>query len=285
MLNDRNRNRAFADAIGTLPLAGATILDIGAGSGLLSILAVRAGAQQVYACEGIPIVAHTASQIIALHQLGELIRIIPKYSFNLEIGSDLPQRADVLITETVDCGLVGEGLLSIVRHAKKELLREHAKIVPMRASLYAALLESEDIHALNYATDAAGVDVSLFNRFSTKGYFPVRAETWPHRLLGDGAEVFAFDLATDSLDDCETIVTLSAERGDTVHGVMLWFDLELQPGIFITNRPYAGRSHWMQAVQCFERPIRIHDQPGLQVVIRLSGTAIHVAPVLELRGA
>lgn len=50
MLRDKLRNAAYAAAITALA-PGRTVLDIGTGSGLLAMLAARAGAQHVYGCE------------------------------------------------------------------------------------------------------------------------------------------------------------------------------------------------------------------------------------------
>ena len=274
MLNDSKRNRAFAEAIAATSLQGRMVLDIGAGSGLLSILAARAGAEEVYACEALRPVAVTAREVVALHQLEHVVRILPKYSFDITIGTDMPRRADVLITETVDCGLVGEGLLKIVQHARAHLLRPGARILPRRATLHAALLESRDVHALNYVSEAEGVDVTLFNRFSTTGYFPVRLDTWEHRLLGESVEIFAFDLENDDLGDQEKAVFMPAHAGGIVHGVVFWFDLELCPGISICNKPGASKGHWMQAVQCFEKPIELGQRSGLPVNIALRDHSI-----------
>ena len=269
MLNDNGRNDAFAKAIQNLDLAGRDVLDIGAGSGVLSVIAARAGAARVFACEAIRPIAAVAQIVIDRHQLSGIVSVLPKYSFDVKIGTDMPRRADILVTETVDCGLVGEGLLRIVQHARDNLLKPDAIILPRRVTIHAALLESNAVHELNYVSQAVGVDVSPFNCFSTLGYFPVRLETWPHRLLGESREVFSFDLAYDKLQDRNTVIHLPVAGRGTAHGVVMWFTLELAPGLEVSNRPAAGPSHWMQAVQCFERPIPLQagDEVALSIAI------------------
>ena len=53
MLNDVDRNRSYEAGIEAAIREGGgrTVLDLGAGTGLLSLMAARAGAERVYACE------------------------------------------------------------------------------------------------------------------------------------------------------------------------------------------------------------------------------------------
>ena len=72
MLNDTTRNDAFERAIkAAVAREGrhARILDIGAGSGLLSMMAARVGASNIVACERVPIIAEAAERIVALNGL------------------------------------------------------------------------------------------------------------------------------------------------------------------------------------------------------------------------
>ncbi len=268
MLNDRDRNRAFAEAIGKSNVSGKVVLDIGAGTGLLSMLAAKQGAAHVYACEMVAPVADKAVEIIAANGYSDQVTLLPKISHDLRIGVDMPRRADVLISETIDCGFVGEGFLSSLRHARTELLTPDAALVPRRFTLEGALLESADVFALNRVDQVEGFDLAGFNELSTQGYFPVRLNTWRHRMVSTPTRLLRLDLASYSFAPLNETVELTANASGQVHGVVFWFDVELVPGVQLSNTPCTGASHWMQAFACFERPIAVAK--GDEVVVQLA---------------
>jgi len=266
MLNDTRRNSAFESALHRLDLRGKVVLDIGTGTGLLAMMAARAGAEAVVACEAIESMAVVAQQIVESNGLADRVEIIPALSLQLDESIDLPRRADVLVTETVDCGLVGEGIMPALRHARQELLAPHAVIIPGTARVVGRLIESEAAHQLNFAQRAGGFDVSLFNRFSTRGYFPCRLGTWPHRFLSEPFDLFAFDFRRDPLTPRQRTLAVAVGGRGVLHGLVCWWELDLGSGVSLTNAPGKGDTHWMQAVALFERPRVV--TAGERVVLR-----------------
>lgn len=255
MINDNERNVAFAKAIAALDLRGKTVLDIGTGTGLLSMLAARRGAEHVYTCESNEAIAGMAAKIIDNNGHSDRVTVISKLSTDLVPGSDLPSDIDVLISETVDCGFVGEGFLPALIHAKRELLVPEPQMTPVRFALRACLLSSEAIFDLNRARPIFGFNVSDFNGFSTPGYFPVRLGTWDHKLVSAPVECVSFDLHQEQTFVCSKPLDFSVNSDCAMHGVLFWFEIWLRDGISLTNAPGNFRSHWMQAVQVFEKPM------------------------------
>lgn len=68
--------------------------------------------------------AKCAATIIRENGFEKVIKLIQKRSTNLTVGEngDLPQRANILVTEVFDTELIGEGALSTFNHAHKFLL-------------------------------------------------------------------------------------------------------------------------------------------------------------------
>lgn len=274
MLNDINRNDAFKKAIKRAIHPDNTVLDVGTGTGLLAMMAASEGAKSVTSCETIRSVAHIAKKIIALNGFEEQITIVPKKSDELVIGRDMTERADILVTETVDCGLVGEGILPIIRHARESLLAPEARIIPGRAVIKFSLLDSSTIHNLNFVSNADSFDVSLFNTFSTVSYFPVRLWIYPHRLLTQPSTALEFDFYNDALNPQQRKISVQVEHSGTVHGIVFWFEMDLGNGIELSNAMDNSKSHWMQAVQCFEKPITVMRDDVLELTINQDDTNI-----------
>jgi type II protein arginine methyltransferase len=257
MLGDRERNAAFETAIARAVRPGDLVLDIGTGAGLLALFAARCWAERVVSCEGVEPVADVAERVTARNGFDDRISIVRKWSTEAAVGADLPRRADVLVTEVIDCGLVGEGVVDTIRHAREHLLASDATIVPARATLYAQLVESRALERLNRVRRVAGFDFSDFNRLASVAYFPIRLAQTDYRPLAPPVEALRFDFERGELPEERTTVTCTAVADGMCHAVALWFRLELIPGIVLSNDPANIGSHWEQAVQCFAHPIPV----------------------------
>ena len=95
------RNHAYASALERVIEEDDFVLDIGAGSGLLSMLAARhTKAQHVFACEGDAALARAARGVVEANGLAERVTVINRLSNQLELGyggEELPTRADVIV--------------------------------------------------------------------------------------------------------------------------------------------------------------------------------------------
>ncbi|WP_329008757.1 class I SAM-dependent methyltransferase [Micromonospora rifamycinica] len=282
MLNDHERNDALAVALERQLTPGSRVLDIGSGTGLLAMMAIRAGAAHVTSCETNPVMAEIAREVIADHGMTDVITIVPKRSTDLVVGRDLEAPVDFLVSEIVDCGLVGEGILPTIAHAREQLLAPGGRMLPRSARLLGCLVDSPVVASLNQTGTAAGFDVRQLNTVATVGHFPVRLSTWPHRIVSDVVELASFDLAHGPLTDGSSEVRLTATDGGTAHALVAWFELDLGAGVVIRNSPDNVLSHWMQALVPIGGPcaVSVGDRVALTLTwrgTRLGATTHHPA--------
>lgn len=173
MLHDTERNQkyylALKKAIEKMHERGAkaNVLDIGTGTGLLSMMAVRCGADTVTACEAFVPMAECALKIIEDNGMAADIRLIKKRSTDICIGpgpGDMWQRANILVTEVFDTELIGEGAIQTFNHAHEHLLEKDCIVVPDAATMYAQVVESSLAWAWNTPKLIANLDGEVLLR-------------------------------------------------------------------------------------------------------------------------
>lgn len=274
MLNDAERNDALTTALEQQVPRGAYVLDIGTGTGMLAMCAVRAGAGRVVTCEENPLIAEIARQVIAEQGMSDRITVVGKRSTEVAVGRELDRPADVIVSEIVDCGLIGEGLLPTVRHARAHLLAPDGVMIPRAGRLYAHLVQSDAVMGLNQAHHAAGFDVSLMNVTSTYGHFPVRLHTWPHERLSAPVCLLDLDLDHDPLEPGSRKLTVPVTGAGTAHALAAWFELDLGAGVVLRNSPDNFGSHWMQALIPFDTPVEVTAGDEVDVQLQWTDTVL-----------
>ncbi|MFB9831821.1 50S ribosomal protein L11 methyltransferase [Actinoallomurus acaciae] len=279
MLHDELRSELYDKAIRHIVSPQHLVLDVGAGSGLLSMMAARAGARQVVACEAQHPVAEVARRVISKAGHDDVITVVPKMSTRMRVPGDLPRRADVLVTETVDCALLGEGILPTITHAREHLLTDDAIILPCGGRVFAQLVESPSLYRKNHVGQLYGFDLTEFNQLSSIEYFDSRLRHHEHRMLSEPIEVFRFDFYRDTAEPRRAEFVVPPSVAGTCHAVVFWFELDLVPGLSLANSPSTPNTHWKQAIQCLPVPIHVQPDEPLLLDARHDGVNIHFTAV------
>lgn len=121
------------------------VLDVGAGSGILSFFAVQAGARLVYAVEASNM-AQYAEQMVAANGLSDKIHVIAGKIEEI----DLPQQVDVIISEPMGYMLYNERMLETYLHARK-WLQPNGRMFPTRGDLHVAPFTGKHPHLISLA--------------------------------------------------------------------------------------------------------------------------------------
>jgi tetratricopeptide (TPR) repeat protein len=257
MLNDQSRNDAYEKAIKKAIGDNQTVLDIGTGSGLLSMMAARCGAKSVYTCETNSLIAEKAKQIIDNNGFGNVITVINKNSLGLTAGDDFPAKFDVVIAEIFDAGLLGEEVFTVLQHAREELLVPGGQLLPQKAKLFAALVDSDELWQEGNIGSVNGFDLDSFNEFSPWPYLQRKLNNFQHKIVSEITEVFTFDFtATLPLSESKQIKFAITNDG-VCHAISFWFRLYLDDEIYIETSPQET-SHWNQSVHLIKDPYGVN---------------------------
>ncbi|HYI08812.1 MAG TPA: 50S ribosomal protein L11 methyltransferase [Thermoanaerobaculia bacterium] len=260
LLADETRTRAYRDAIRATVQPGDVVLDLGCGSGILSFFALEAGAARVYAIDR----GHMAdvAQFLSRH-LGVAGQMTVLHETST--GVELPERADVLVTETMGVLIFDENMLSFVLDARRRLLRENAAMVPQRVAL--AIVPAEVPVAYGkrvgfWSEPRYGLDLTPLRVFASNSIAFIHLD--PSSYVAAPQIVVDVDLRTFDSALVNGRCAFTAGRDGLVHGFGVWFETTLAEGIgFSTREPKS--THWAQALLPLETPLRVERGAAIEV--------------------
>lgn len=260
LLLDDLRTNAYRDAIRQVVTPDSVVLDLGTGSGILAFFACEAGARRVFAVE----VTHSADLAAFLaRQLGYSDRLEVVHDHSTKI--DLPEPADVLVTETLGAFGFNEHILSSVIDARARLLRPGAAIIPQRIDLSVVPVEAPaifDRHVGFWRRERFGLDLSPLAVFASNAVYVADAGT--AAFLASPTAVISADLASITSADVSGHAHFAASRSGLLCGFSGWFRATLAPGIELSNE-LAGTTHWNHAFLPLESPRSVAEGTPIDI--------------------
>jgi tetratricopeptide (TPR) repeat protein/precorrin-6B methylase 2 len=278
MINDVERNDAYDAALRKAVKPGSLVLEIGTGSGIVAMMAARAGAGKVVTCEVLPALADAARDTIAQNGYADRISVIGKKSTQLELGRDLPEKADVFVSELINIGMLAPNMLQILTHARRNLVKPEGIIIPAAARIQAALMECPLLAAVNPVGEIAGFNMSNFDQFRSPAYAQIDLAADPLRLLSAPFDALDFDFRIDMPGTASQIMHIPVLHDGLVHGVAFWFDLFLDDTVTYQSSSFARSNHWKQAGEFFAKPIEVRAGDEIRLEVGYDNTRVWFRP-------
>ncbi|XP_075161410.1 arginine methyltransferase 7 [Haematobia irritans] len=301
MLHDRERNQKYFEAlqktISMLHDQGkkAHVLDIGTGTGILSMMAVQSGADSVTACEAFLPMANCAESILESNGMKNKVKLIKKRSTDIKVGQDMAMKANVLVSEVLDTELIGEGAIGIYNHAHEHLLTDDVICIPSKATCFAQVVTSNLAGQWNTLKILANLDGDVLLRppgeiTDCKGeanLHDVQLSQLPldkFRPISEPMVVFDFDFNSKVARESKrernfNVKTCSVGSTDLV---FYWWEisLDIEGNIKLSCAPFWAhpelkdlaakrqpsdqlpniipwRDHWMQAIYYVPKPLNL----------------------------
>ncbi|MCB9911265.1 MAG: methyltransferase domain-containing protein [Planctomycetes bacterium] len=248
MLMDRVRTDAYRQAIRQLVGEESIVLDVGSGTGILSLFAAQAGAKEVHAAEASDMI-HMAERIADANSLHGPIRFHKGPVEALELDKPV----SILVSEWMGYFALAECMFESVLIARDKHLAPGGVMVPSHVDMLLAPVEDSRLdfeHGFGFwEAPVFGFDFRELGDYErcdpllTAPGVPFDALLGPACLLTTldcqqgTSESFWFDVKR----------TLTIERQGMLHGFAGWFDAHLAPGVCLSTGPEAALTHWRQS--------------------------------------
>nr|CDJ83368.1 Methyltransferase type 11 domain containing protein [Haemonchus contortus] len=264
MINDQERNSMFFDALKNTISPNDHVLDIGTGTGILSIYAARCGASKITAIEANPTLYQMAKRILALNGVGN-VKVVQEYSYEYDPEED--DLADVVVSEILDCCAFGEGVIPAFLDAHLRLATNTARFIPSNVTLFATLLESPSVYLSHSFTSPSGKEyrseyVPCNGQKPPEPYWCIRVSdladakhlSAPHQLLGvdfqNVNELHRYVFGQSG------VIKISTHCSGTLHAVAVHFKALIWGDQYIDT---SKSTCWEQGIFPLPYPMRVNE--------------------------
>ena len=261
MLSDKNRTLAYQEAILKNPslFQGKIVLDVGAGTGILSMFAAKAGASKVYAVENSSI-ANKMKEIIHDNGFDGIIEVLKGKIEELKI----PQKVDVIISEWMGYCLLFESMLNSVIFARDKFMKATGTMFPSLATMRVCGITNKSFYErrFNQWDDVYGYKMPSFKRWEL--FEPQIEIIDSSQIITDECAIAEFDLNHCTVEDLilsnKEFRLTSMDDENLLYGICCFFDVSFEGPeaiVVLSTSPFNPPTHWSQTLFYFQNPIRI----------------------------
>lgn len=287
MLDDVTRTQRYLSAIRQVVRPGDVVVEVGTGTGVLSVAAAQAGAARVYAIEASAI-GDSARRVFEANGVADRVTLIEGLSSRVT----LPEPCDVLIAEIIGRDPLEEDLLEFTRDAVARFLKPGARLIPSEFRIFAlpVTLPTDVRRNWTFSPEgtaewraAYGIDFAPLVESSRRS--PWKMHVSPRRLSSLSPLTAPLEIMTRDLGALQGIafserVRAKVIRDGVIDGVGLYFAATLGPGLTLHTDPSELRddNHWDHLLWGLGEPLTVRAGDVVEVVLshRNDGVPIQV---------
>eukprot|EP00698_Gefionella_okellyi_P001466 TRINITY_DN11409_c1_g1_i2.p1 TRINITY_DN11409_c1_g1~~TRINITY_DN11409_c1_g1_i2.p1 ORF type:complete len:501 (+),score=111.49 TRINITY_DN11409_c1_g1_i2:44-1546(+) len=274
MLKDTVRTEAYRDAMyrNSAFFRDKIVLDIGCGTGILSLFAAKAGAKKVFAIEATNM-AEIARRNIARNGYSEVIQVLQGLSEDIELPVE---KVDIIVSEWMGYFLIYEAMLDSVLRARDKWLAPGGLVLPDRSQIFIAgtnVTSHDDSTA--FWKDVYGFDFSaVYESAGKRKKCEAVVETVPASgVCTSAAVILDIDIVTmqQSTQTFSSSSQLSVAKAGKITGFVTWFDCifgRMAEAVVLPTGPATTTTHWEQTV--FTLPAALDVSEGDQICVKMA---------------
>jgi len=277
MLADSVRTGTYKNAIlsNSHLFKGKSVLDVGAGTGILSLFCVLAGAKKVYAVEASNVADYTRL-VVEQHKLSSRIIVMKSKMEDVQ----LEEKVDIIISEWMGYLLLYESMLDSVIVARDKWLKsEGGFMFPSSARLYLSPFTNEEFYneKTSFWKNIYGFDFSPMIPYVKECYFkdPLVDTISAEKLLSFSQNIVSIDcqkVCKDDIKDLNVPFKFRSILDATMNGFVCWFDVTFNGDgneWILSTSPEKEITHWMQTLFYMDEPISMKLDDLIEGSIRI----------------
>ncbi|CAA2973602.1 probable arginine N-methyltransferase [Olea europaea subsp. europaea] len=260
MLKDVVRTKTYQSVIykNRFLFKDKVVLDVGAGTGILSLFCAKAGAKHVYAVE-CSSMADMAEEIVKLNNFSNVITVLKGKVEEIELPV---AQVDIIISEWMGYFLVYENMLNTVLYARDKWLVKDGLVLPDMASLHLTAIEDADYKEdkIEFWNNVYGFDMSCIKKQALSE--PLVDIVEQKQIVTNCQLLKTMDISKMALEDASFTAPfkLVAERDDYIHAFVAYFDVtftKCHKLLGFSTGPKSRATHWKQTVLYLEDVLTI----------------------------
>jgi len=234
------------------------VLDVGCGTGILSMFAAQAGAKHVIGVDMSSII-ESAREIVRANGFADKITLVRGKMEEISLPHGI-EKVDIIVSEWMGYCLLYETMLPSVIFARDKYLNKGGMVFPDRCDLFITAIEDHEYkeQKIHWWDEVYDFDMSCIRQVAIQE--PLVDVVNPEQVNCTHYKLKSFDMETVTVEDLTFLAQfkLRATRNEAVHAFVTHWNCEFthcHTRTGFSTAPSARYTHWKQVVFYLENDL------------------------------